>query len=163
MAELVLVLGGMRSGKSAVAERIAAGAPAVVYVATAAEADGELARRIAAHRARRPPGWRTVEGADPAAAVAAAPRGAAVLVDGTGVWLAGRMARLGLLDAPPPAGSAGTEGGGPPAFGPGAWDGEPPATPPGTGDGEPPASGSGGDWRALRAAVLGEARALVAA
>jgi histidinol-phosphate aminotransferase len=92
MAELVLVLGGTRSGKSAVAESLVAPAAAVVYVATgvAGDGDAEMAARVAAHRARRPPGWRTVETGDPAAAVQAAPPGSAVLVDALGSWLAAR-------------------------------------------------------------------------
>ena len=107
MAELVLVLGGSRSGKSALAERLVAPAGEVTYVATLAEPgpgqDQELAARVAAHRARRPPHWRTVQAGDalrPSEAVAAAPPTAAVLVDGTGAWLAGRMADLGLFDDP---------------------------------------------------------------
>jgi histidinol-phosphate/aromatic aminotransferase/cobyric acid decarboxylase-like protein/adenosyl cobinamide kinase/adenosyl cobinamide phosphate guanylyltransferase len=91
MAELVLVLGGVRSGKSAVAEGLVATAPGVVYVATGAATDAEMAARIAAHRARRPETWQTVETADPAAAVRAAPPGSAVLVDALGTWLAARL------------------------------------------------------------------------
>jgi len=102
MAELILVLGGTRSGKSAVAEALVAGAggtrSSVVYVATGRASDAEMAERIAAHRARRPPGWRTVETQDPAAAVRAAPPGSAVLVDALGLWLAARLhAERGVL------------------------------------------------------------------
>jgi adenosylcobinamide kinase/adenosylcobinamide-phosphate guanylyltransferase len=89
----VLLLGGARSGKSAAAEAMAAraahGGP-VTYVATAESRpqDEEWAARIAAHRARRPPHWRTVETADPAPALAA---GGVVLVDCLALWLTRAM------------------------------------------------------------------------
>ncbi|WP_081841410.1 bifunctional adenosylcobinamide kinase/adenosylcobinamide-phosphate guanylyltransferase [Alicyclobacillus macrosporangiidus] len=65
-ADLVLVLGGARSGKSEVAEDWAGrwsaelGRP-VVYLATGQAADAEMAERIRRHRDRRPATWRTVE------------------------------------------------------------------------------------------------------
>ena len=62
MPSLVLVTGGSRSGKSRFAEQLAAepGGP-VLYVATASRTDEEAARRIDAHRARRPADWETLE------------------------------------------------------------------------------------------------------
>ena len=88
----ILVLGGVRSGKSRYAERLLAAAPAVTYVAPGPipdpATDPEWAGRIRAHRDRRPAHWRTVETADvPAAMRDAVARGEAVLVDCLGTWL----------------------------------------------------------------------------
>jgi adenosylcobinamide kinase/adenosylcobinamide-phosphate guanylyltransferase len=62
-----LVIGGARSGKSLHAERLADDwwradpRRQVVYVATAAAGDGEMAARIEHHRARRPAAWGLIE------------------------------------------------------------------------------------------------------
>jgi adenosylcobinamide kinase/adenosylcobinamide-phosphate guanylyltransferase len=91
---VTLVLGGTRSGKSRVAEQLVADGAAgsggrVTYVATAQVADAGMARRVAAHRARRPPGWETVElssSADLPLLVARVE--GSVIVDSLGTWLA---------------------------------------------------------------------------
>lgn len=57
-----LILGGVRSGKSRLAERLAvASGRQVVYVATAVAGDAEMLCRIEAHRRRRPQDWLVVE------------------------------------------------------------------------------------------------------
>ena len=57
-----LILGGVRSGKSRLAERLARESGLeVVYIATAVAGDEEMRRRIDAHRRRRPAHWTTVE------------------------------------------------------------------------------------------------------
>ncbi len=60
--ELILLLGGARSGKSAYAKRLATQlGEQVLYVATARAEDEEMRARIAAHRRTRPPAWQTLE------------------------------------------------------------------------------------------------------
>jgi adenosylcobinamide kinase/adenosylcobinamide-phosphate guanylyltransferase len=60
---LTFLVGGARSGKSALAVRLASEWEGpVIFLATAeAREDPELAARIARHRLERPAGWRTVE------------------------------------------------------------------------------------------------------
>lgn len=87
---VTLVLGGARSGKSAVAERIAASLPPpVTYLAAACagDADEEWAARVAAHRSRRPTAWRTVEATSRLPEALDQLEGT-VLVDGLGTWVA---------------------------------------------------------------------------
>ncbi len=57
-----LILGGARSGKSRLAERLALQSGLeVTYIATATVGDEEMGRRIEQHQLRRPPHWRLVE------------------------------------------------------------------------------------------------------
>jgi adenosylcobinamide kinase/adenosylcobinamide-phosphate guanylyltransferase len=59
---VTLVLGGVRSGKSRYAQRLAERASTVVFLATAqARGDAEMLAKIARHRSERPAEWRTVE------------------------------------------------------------------------------------------------------
>jgi adenosylcobinamide kinase / adenosylcobinamide-phosphate guanylyltransferase len=102
-ANLTLLLGGARSGKSATAERLAlaSGAP-VLYVATAQIGDEEMAERVARHVARRPVEWRTLEAPlNLAAALCNTARAdETVLIDSIDVWLSNALlAALGNLDA----------------------------------------------------------------
>ena len=60
-SELTLVIGGASSGKSLLAEKLAAGADQVTYVATARPIDLEMKSKIDVHRDRRPAHWHTVE------------------------------------------------------------------------------------------------------
>ena len=90
---ITLVLGGARSGKSAVAEGLAStlagGDGAVTYIATAiARGDADFAARIRAHQDRRPASWSTVEaGADLVGALGSLDDDAVVLVDSLGTWV----------------------------------------------------------------------------
>jgi adenosylcobinamide kinase/adenosylcobinamide-phosphate guanylyltransferase len=85
-----LVLGGARSGKSAHAEGLLP-ADEATYVATARAdpADADWQARIAAHVARRPPGWHTVEPPDLPAFLTTVH--GPVLVDDVATWLTGVM------------------------------------------------------------------------
>jgi adenosylcobinamide kinase / adenosylcobinamide-phosphate guanylyltransferase len=87
---LVVYVGGARSGKSRLAvERARAAGGPVVFIATGAAGDDEMAERIARHRAERPPEWLTVE--EPlelANALADAPSDATVIVDCLSLWVA---------------------------------------------------------------------------
>lgn len=57
-----LILGGARSGKSALAEqRASMSGLDVIYIATGQAGDAEMAARIAHHQSRRPDSWKIVE------------------------------------------------------------------------------------------------------
>lgn len=112
-----LILGGARSGKSRLAERLAteSGWP-VTYIATSQAGDGEMSARIRQHRERRPAHWGLVEEPVQLAQVllAHAAPGQCLLVDCLTLWLtnllmldnperlaAERDALLGCLDTLP--------------------------------------------------------------
>ncbi|MCQ4274431.1 bifunctional adenosylcobinamide kinase/adenosylcobinamide-phosphate guanylyltransferase [Stutzerimonas degradans] len=87
---LELILGGARSGKSRLAERLAADSDlAVTYIATSQALDGEMAARIVHHRQRRPAHWALVEEPLQLARVLREQAGAqrCLLVDCLTLWL----------------------------------------------------------------------------
>jgi len=59
--KIVLVLGGVRSGKSQYAQEFGARGKRVAFLATGQACDDEMRERIARHRADRPPSWTTIE------------------------------------------------------------------------------------------------------
>lgn len=97
-----LITGGVRSGKSKVAEDLLAAEATVTYLAPGPipdrATDPDWADRIDAHRARRPAHWATVETTDLATGIGAAP--GAILVDCLGTWVAAVVDQLGTWDHP---------------------------------------------------------------
>lgn len=92
---LTVLLGGARSGKSALAlERARAFDGPVVFVATAEGRDAEMVERIARHRAERASAWATVEAPlDLEGAIAAASGEAFVIIDCLSLWVANLLER----------------------------------------------------------------------
>jgi adenosyl cobinamide kinase/adenosyl cobinamide phosphate guanylyltransferase len=87
---LTVLLGGARSGKSSLAERLAAdGGGSVTYLATCPRIDGddELADRIARHRSDRPTTWTTVEEERDIAGAIDRTRDATLIVDCLTTWV----------------------------------------------------------------------------
>lgn len=87
-----LVLGGIRSGKTALAEEIASGSgEPVVYLATATADDEEMTRRVARHRQNRPAEWGLAEEPVRLASVlvdqGSGPRPPLLLVDCMSLWV----------------------------------------------------------------------------
>jgi adenosylcobinamide kinase/adenosylcobinamide-phosphate guanylyltransferase len=91
MAELILITGGVRSGKSGKALALAAPYPEKLFVATAEGRDEEMQERIARHRLERGEGWQTLEEPlDLARAMEERPDAVAV-VDCITLWLSNAM------------------------------------------------------------------------
>lgn len=97
----VLVTGGVRSGKSFHAESLLIAETRVTYIAPGPsvdeDPDPDWAARIAAHQARRPDHWHTVETHDLAAAIEQAED--AVLIDCLGTWLTALLDEFDVWDA----------------------------------------------------------------
>jgi adenosyl cobinamide kinase/adenosyl cobinamide phosphate guanylyltransferase len=87
---LTLVLGGARSGKSALAVKLASEWEGpVTFIATGEAGDDEMAERIRRHREERPTEWTTLEEpVELASALESAPPEAAVVVDCLSLWVA---------------------------------------------------------------------------
>jgi adenosylcobinamide kinase/adenosylcobinamide-phosphate guanylyltransferase len=95
----VLVLGGVRSGKSGHAEALMAHHRNVVYVAAGMPPTGDdpdWAARVAAHKARRPVTWRTVETSDLNTVLRRAV--SPLLIDCLGTWLSRVLDEVGAWE-----------------------------------------------------------------
>ena len=105
--ELIVVTGGVRSGKSRWAqdEALACGGEEVTVIATAEAVDEEMRDRIEAHRRTRPAGWRTIEAPERAGeAILAAGTDTVVLdcvtvLTGMAIGRAGARSEAAALDA----------------------------------------------------------------
>lgn len=94
-----LILGGARSGKSRLAEKLAAESGlAVTYIATSQPLDGEMNLRVQQHRERRPAHWGLVEEPLELARVLIEQAGAdkCLLIDCLTLWLTNLL----MLDDP---------------------------------------------------------------
>jgi adenosylcobinamide kinase/adenosylcobinamide-phosphate guanylyltransferase len=94
--KIIFITGGARSGKSAFAEKLAAGLPGKrAYLATAQALDAEMVARIEHHRKRRGDAWDTYE--EPLAVSELvrklAGRYQVLLLDCMTLWLSNVMAR----------------------------------------------------------------------
>ena len=92
--QLILILGGVRSGKSSYAQQLASGiGNRILFLATAEAGDEEMKRRIARHKSSRPESWRTVE--EPLEIAGALRKEAAhadaVIIDCVTVWLSNML------------------------------------------------------------------------
>ncbi len=100
MADITLLIGGARSGKSALAVEIGTRHDGdVVFIATAEPFDDDMRSRIARHRTDRP-NWPVVEAPlDLHGAITAAPSAALLIVDCLTVWVNNELHHNGAVDA----------------------------------------------------------------
>ncbi len=96
---MTLILGGMKSGKSSFAARLARDREElgpVVYLATAYAGDEEMTQRIRKHRADRPTHWETIEEElNPAGVISNLSGVKTLLMDCVTSWLSNLIAPLG--------------------------------------------------------------------
>jgi adenosylcobinamide kinase/adenosylcobinamide-phosphate guanylyltransferase len=92
---LVLLIGGARAGKSALALELAGGwRGRVVFIATAETRDDEMKARVATHRAGRPAAWKTIEEPlDLRAALSSLDDDEYAIVDCITLWVANLLER----------------------------------------------------------------------
>jgi adenosylcobinamide kinase/adenosylcobinamide-phosphate guanylyltransferase len=96
----LFVLGGARSGKSRYAVGVQPPRAHVTFIATAQPGDGDMAARIARHRAERPAHWTTIEEpCELAARLRELRRIDAAVVDCLTLWVANLMRRGDSDDA----------------------------------------------------------------
>jgi adenosylcobinamide kinase/adenosylcobinamide-phosphate guanylyltransferase len=96
--QLILILGGVRSGKSRYAQQLASDAgKRVLFLATAEAGDEEMKQRITRHKSSRPASWATIE--EPLDITSALHNKAAdadvVIIDCVTVWLSNLLLREG--------------------------------------------------------------------
>jgi adenosylcobinamide kinase/adenosylcobinamide-phosphate guanylyltransferase len=94
--KLILILGGVRSGKSHYAQQLASDdGGSVLFLATAEAGDDEMKRRISKHKSSRPASWTTIE--EPLDITSALKSKSAtadvVLIDCITVWLSNLLLR----------------------------------------------------------------------
>ena len=96
---LILVTGGVRSGKSswAQSEALARGGDDVTVIATAEPLDDEMRTRIEAHRRERPAAWRTVEAPERAGAAILRAATPTVVLDCVTVLTGAAIGRAGAM------------------------------------------------------------------
>ncbi len=100
MGDVTLLIGGARSGKSALAVEVGRRHDGgVVFIATAEPFDDDMRSRIARHRIERPD-WPVVEAPlDLHEAITAAPSESLLLVDCLTVWVNNELHHRGVVDA----------------------------------------------------------------
>jgi adenosyl cobinamide kinase/adenosyl cobinamide phosphate guanylyltransferase len=99
MGDVTLLIGGVRSGKSALAVEIGRRhAGDVLFIATAEPFDDEMRSRISRHRDDRPD-WPTIEAPiDLGAAIATASEDALLIIDCLTVWVGNELHHRGSID-----------------------------------------------------------------